>query len=164
MSYLARVLHLLSVSIWLGTVTFFSFVAAPIIFRTLPQQQAGDVVGELLPVYYWAGHILGAVALVSLLAAVGFSGGWTLRTGTMGALLVVMLAANLYAGFVIQPKVHQAKAEMRAAAAASGPSTAPSLLLKVAFNRLHARSVQLNAVVLVGGLFVLFLSAIAIEF
>ncbi len=57
MSYLARVLHLLSVSIWLGTVTFFSFVVAPTIFRTLPQQQAGDVVGALLPVYYWAGHI-----------------------------------------------------------------------------------------------------------
>ncbi len=162
MSYLARVLHLLSVSIWLGTVTFFSFVVAPTIFRTLPQQQAGDLVGALLPVYYWAGHILGAVALVSLLAAVGFSGGWTLHTGTMGALLVVMLAVNLYAGFVVQPKVHQAKAEMRAVA--SGPSTAPSLLLKVAFNRLHARSVQLNAVVLVGGLFVLFLSAIAVEF
>ncbi|MFQ5893989.1 MAG: DUF4149 domain-containing protein [Nitrospinota bacterium] len=161
MSTLAKVLHLLSVSLWVGSVAFASFVATPVIFRILPRPQAGDVVAAIFPTYYWVGHVCGAVALVTLLVAVGLAGGWTLRTGAVGALLVFMLAANLYAGFVVQPQVHQARAELRALP--SGPATAPPAQLKAAFNRLHARSVQLNAVVLVGGLLVLVFSAARLE-
>lgn len=161
MSAVARIVHLVAVSVWLGSVVFVSFVAAPIIFRTLPRQQAGDVVGAIFPVYYIVGLICGAVALLSLLVAVGFAEGWTLRTAAVGLFLVLMLAANAYAAFVVQPKARQVKAEMRRAA--TSPEAVPPVKLKAEFNRLHALSVQLNGVVLAGGLCVLILSAVKLE-
>ena len=161
MSTLARIIHLLAVSLWLGSVAFVSFVAAPIIFRTLPRNLAGDVMGAIFPAYYSVGLVCGAVAFLALLAAVGFGGGWTLRVGAVGVLLVVMLGANIYAGFVVQPKASEVKVEMRQAA--SGPEASPPAKLKADFDRLHTRSVQLNAVVLIGGLLVLLLSAFGLE-
>lgn len=161
MSALAKAVHLLSVSLWIGSVAFFSFVAAPAIFRALPRHQAGDVVGAIFPTYYWIGHALGALALASLVVAVRGADGWSLRTGCVAAVLAVMLAANLFAGFAVQPKVHKIKVEMRQAKAA--PNAEPPPKLKAEFDRLHKRSVQLNAVVLIGGLIVLVLSAFALK-
>ena len=42
-----KFLHLLSLSIWVGAMVFFSFVAAPAIFKTLPRETSGDVVGKI---------------------------------------------------------------------------------------------------------------------
>lgn len=160
MSAAARVLHLLAVSVWLGSVAFFSFVAAPAIFRTLPKQQAGDVVGAIFPTYYWVGHVCGAVALAGLVVAAR-SGGWSVRAAVAGLLLVVMLGANVYAGFVVQPKVVKAKVEIREAT--SEHSVPPPIELKERFDKLHKLSVQLNVVVLAGGLVVLALSALSLK-
>ena len=161
LNVLAKIILLLSVSLWVGSVTFFSAVAAPAIFRTLPRHQAGDVVGAIFPTYYWIGHICGAVALASLLLAVGRGDGWTVRAAAAGLLLVVMLAANLYAGFVVQSQVSQVKTEIRAAA--TEPDAAPPPALKASFDRLHALSVKLNVVVLVGGLLVLVIFAVGLK-
>ena len=163
MSVLARVVHLLSVSLWVGSVAFFSFVVAPAIFKALPKEQAGDVVGAIFPTYYWVGHLCGAVALGALLLATRWDG-WSVRAASAGLVLVVMLGANIYAGFVIQPKVHAVKSEMRQAEApAQGVVPPPPYELKERFDKYHKLSVQLNAVVLFGGFLVLILSSVGLK-
>lgn len=160
MSALAKILHLLAVSLWIGSVAFFSFVAAPAIFRTLPRHQAGDVVGAIFPTYYWVGHLCGALALGALILAAR-SDGWSAKAVAAGVLLVVMLGANIYAGFVVQPKVVTVKTEIRQAT--SGGEVPPPLEMKERFDTLHKLSVQLNAVVLVGGILILVISSVGLR-
>jgi uncharacterized membrane protein len=159
-SALVKILHLLAVSIWVGSVAFFSFIVAPAIFRTLPRHQAGDVVGAIFPTYYWVGHLCGALALGTLILAAR-SDGWSAKAAAVGVFLVVMLGANIYAGFVVQPKVVQVKAEIREAT--SGGEVPPPLEMKEKFDRLHKLSVQLNGVVLVGGILVLIMSSVGLR-
>jgi uncharacterized membrane protein len=47
-----KFLYLAALVVWLGEVVFFSFVAAPAAFRTLPTPEAGRVVGAIFPLYY----------------------------------------------------------------------------------------------------------------
>jgi len=42
---IARFLHLFSLVVWQGSIIFFSFFTAPAIFKSLPREEAGDVVG-----------------------------------------------------------------------------------------------------------------------
>jgi hypothetical protein len=63
----------------------------------------------------------------------------------------LMLVAVLYAGGVIQPRVRALRLEVH------GPN--PSATAKIEFDRLHRRSVQLNSVVLLGGLAITALTA-----
>lgn len=160
MTSLAKIVYLLAISLWIGSVSFFSLVAAPAIFRTLPRHQAGDVVGAIFPAYYWIGHILGALALGCLIL-LAVTGGLSLRTAAALGILLLMLAANLYAGFALQPQIQKVKAEMRQAPSPA-PQQPPSEL-KAAFDRLHSQSVKLNAVVLAGGLLLLMLSGFGLK-
>jgi hypothetical protein len=150
----------MAVSLWVGSVTFFSFVAAPAIFRTLPRAQAGDVVGAIFPKYYWVGHFCGALALGALILAARAEG-WSAKVAAAALILVVMLGANIYSGFVVQPKVVGVKAEIRQATSSHEDTPPPDM--KERFDRLHKLSVQLNVVVLIGGLMVLAISSVGLK-
>ena len=53
MQTLINYIYLLSLVCWLGSVIFFSFVAAPGIFKTLEREKAGEVIGVIFPRYYF---------------------------------------------------------------------------------------------------------------
>lgn len=134
MSILLRGLELLAVAIWLGSIVFFSFLNAPVLFRVLGEQQAGKAVRALFPRYYLLGVICGGV--LAIVAAIrGVVWNWSGLTGASLALFVLLTGVTLYARQVLTPQATRAR----------GPdgSRTPE------FNRLHKRSVLLNGGVLV---------------
>lgn len=142
MLYVVQCLHLLALAVWLGETVFLSFVVAPTLFSTFPQE-AGRVMSALFPWYYRIGYACGVVLLVSSLVF-WRSGAAGVRAAVTVGVAGLMLAAVLYAGIIIQPRARALRLEVH------GPN--PSAAAKLAFDRLHRRSVQLNSVVLLGGL------------
>jgi uncharacterized membrane protein len=135
--------HFLALAIWLGQTVFLSFVVAPVLFRNFPREQAGEVMGALFPSYYLIGSACGGVLLITSLLL------WrrnrpSLHWGVVGGCAFLMLAANLYAGTVLQPRAHALRGELRA--------EAPRADVRAEFDRIHRRAVQMNAGVLLGGL------------
>jgi len=138
-----RLLAGATILLWIGVMGFFGAVVAPAAFTTLDREAAGRFVSAVFPRYYAIGALLGAVALVALLARVGRpDGGW------IGlALVAVMLASTLYAWLVVLPEAHAAREALRQAAPAAGTVSSES----AAFARLHRLSSMLNGVSLVAG-------------
>jgi uncharacterized membrane protein len=127
------------VVLWLGVMAFFAFVVAPAAFTALDREAAGRFVGAVFPRYYLVGAVLGACALIALIAerlrGDGQPGGW------LGvALLLAMLTLTLYAWLVVLPAAQAAKQGMHVAS--SGGIEALS------FSRLHRLSTILNGAVM----------------
>jgi hypothetical protein len=133
-------LYCVALAVWLGQTVFFSFIVAPRLFGYLPPEQAGVAVGLIFPAYYMAGHACGAIALVAALALRRWSRPGGVRWLIAALVCAVALAASLYAGIAIQPRASSLRQALHTA------ETAPAV--RQEFDRLHARAVQLNAVVL----------------
>jgi uncharacterized membrane protein len=146
--------YLAALIVWVGEVVFFSFVVAPAMFRTFPTVDAGRAVGAVFPTYYRLGYVCGAVLLLTslfLLSGAAARGWWAVNA----ALAAVMLAATLYAGVVVQPRATELRPQIH------DPGAPPTA--KEEFDRLHRVAVQLNAVVLLGGLAVSIITAAALR-
>lgn len=144
-------IHFLSVVIWIGSIIFFSFIAAPTIFKTLPRETAGDVVGVIFPQYYKLGCICGALALASLFFLAGASSPDNWRLLTLG----LMTLLTFFSAFRIGPKVRKLKADFRAL-----EEGAEREEKQQQFSRLHGFSMILNMIVLLAGLVFLGLTAL----
>lgn len=144
-------LYLIALAVWLGTIVFFSFFVAPTVFRTLSPDEAGRLVAGIFPHYYGVGYVCGVLLLVTSVglwrSASSSAATWVVSTG----LAAVMLVLTLYAGLVLQPRAHALREQLH------GPSAESSV--KVEFDQLHRRAVQMNAAVLVGGLAITGLAA-----
>ena len=57
MNTLTAFFHLLALVCWLGSIIFFSFFAAPAVFKALERPQAGDVIGAIFPRNYGLGYV-----------------------------------------------------------------------------------------------------------
>ena len=44
-------IYLLSLVCWIGSIIFFSFFVAPVVFKNLEREIAGDLVGSIFPRY-----------------------------------------------------------------------------------------------------------------
>jgi len=146
MMILIHFIHLLSLVMWLGSIIFFSFFAAPPIFRLLDRQQAGEVVGAIFPKYYGIGYICSVLAAATLMMSPRGMEGPPL------IFLTVMAACTFYAGLVINPQARVLKQKMQ-----EQPENREAL--EPQFRSLHGWSVGLNATVLVFGLGLLFTTA-----
>jgi uncharacterized membrane protein len=139
----AKALHHLALALWVGAVVVVSFVVAPAVFRALPSETAGAVMGQVFPLYYAFTSGAGVVALVSA---------WWLRRRTNGigvstavvAMLAVMLAATVYAGTVVSPRARALRPALHV------EEVDPAV--RAEFDALHRRAVQLNGLVLLLGL------------
>ncbi|MBI5197952.1 MAG: DUF4149 domain-containing protein [Nitrospirae bacterium] len=150
-----KFLFLMSLTVWFGSLVFFSFVGAPAIFKTLPREQAGNVVGVIFPKYYLLGIVCGLIALGCLMILSMAGGQWsTVRI----ILLVVMIMTTLYAGFVLSPKARDLNAQIRVATEEGAKKN-----LQQQFSSLHRQSVTLNSVVLLAGVAVVFLTAVQLK-
>ena len=141
--WLFQFLLTLALSLWVGSIAFFSAVMAPGIFAALERPAAGNLLSQLLPRYYRVGALCGGVALGVLLLLFLFDSGSRGLRFFQSALVIFMLAGTLYAGWLLEPRVHQLRRER---------TTAPSRLQRDEaerrFENLHARSVRLNVGVL----------------
>jgi len=151
---LLRLCYLLALSVWIGEVVFFSFVAAPAIFSVLGPAPAGEVVSAIFPRYYAIG--IGA-ATVTLASAVALGRRAALpRLWTATAVVVALgLGATVLAGTVVHPRAQR----LRAAAHAAGQAPSDS----EPFRRAHRLAVGLNAAALLAAVVGLGLSAAALH-
>jgi uncharacterized membrane protein len=157
MNVVLRFVYLLALALWIGGMVFFSFMAAPSIFKVLPREEAGKVVGDIFPKYYWQGLICGAIALMTSMA-LGLRDRWNILLIVRTIMIGVMILGILYAVIVLQPKVHAVKAQIT-----SFESLAPTDPLRLEFGRLHGRSFSINAAVLLLGVIVVFITAFTMK-
>jgi hypothetical protein len=131
--------YVLALTAWVGSILFFSFGVAPLIFKVLGAEPAGRFVRALFPVYYAWGATSGAVALPSYL---GVPLCYPEYRGPLVAVQSLAILSGilimLYAGNTLTPAINAARD--------AGPGGHDR------FERLHRRSVRLNALVLALGL------------
>jgi uncharacterized membrane protein len=155
MTALLRFIHLMTLGLWIGSVVFFSLVAAPGLFGTLPRDLAGRAVSAIFPRYYAFGAACGLIALLSglLLGAKQVSWGRLLIVEL--ALLALMTGIVLYSGRVVLPQASEARAALAEAQGTPALDTA-----QARFDALHRRSVLLNGTVLFLGVVAFALAAV----
>ena len=146
-----RFLHLLSLVVWIGGMIFFSFIGAPSIFKILPRDKAGDVVGDIFPKYWMMGYICSAIALLTILI-LSFQG--NSYPIAKISLLVLMCGLNLYSGMAVGTKAREVKVRIR-----SLEDSREKEMLKTEFGLLHSRSTILNSIIMILGLVVIFLTS-----
>lgn len=145
MNALLNFLELLSLVLWLGAIVFFSFFVAPALFRVLGEAQAGKMVRAIFPRYYMLGIGCGIVlTAVQVLRGLLWYWGGMIKPAIVIFTLLTLL--NLYARQGLTPAINAARD--------AGPAQKPL------FDRLHHRSVLLNAFVLLIGLLYLYWMAV----
>jgi hypothetical protein len=147
-------IYLLALVCWLGSIIFFSFFIAPVVFTVLARPDAGKVVSVIFPRYYILGYVAGGLAFILaiyLLFAAGGPRGWWLASVITIALA---LACTGYAGTVVRPRVDA----IRTVSEEANPDPAT----KAEFDHLHHLSVMLNGAVLLLDLVALFGTAAAL--
>jgi Domain of unknown function (DUF4149) len=138
-----RALALACMASWIGVIAFFSFVAAPRLFRSLERREAGDLVATLLPVYYQWGIALSGLGVGALVVVAAFASAGRLRHLAGASLGAVMVACLVWGLGVSLPEANRARQ--------AGDDTA--------FAVAHRRAVQLNSLVLFCGAMVVVLEA-----
>ncbi len=129
-------IYVLAMALLVGSIVFFSFAVAPIIFRVLGAEAGGRFVRALFPRYYLWGAICGAIALPAFVAGpLCFPEYRGIAVGIQALMLLCCTLIMLYGGNSLVPEINRARDE--------GPSSHDR------FERLHRRSVRLNALVLV---------------
>jgi uncharacterized membrane protein len=140
MTAIIRFIHLLSLVVWIGGMIFFSFIAAPSIFKVLPRNKAGEVVGDIFPKYWIMGYICSAMALLTILIL-------SLHNKLYIFLLIMMCVLTFYSGLAVGTRARAVKARIRLP---GDPNDAERL--KTEFNRLHRRSMILNGIIMILGI------------
>ena len=149
---LVHFIYILSLVFWVGSIVFFSFLTAPVIFKLLDREKAGEVVGVIFPRYYFFGYVCAVMALFSLLVSTQE------LFGSKQILLFIMIAGWFYAGLVVSPKSRNLKALRQSASSAEEKES-----YEVKFKKVHSLAVKLNGTVLLAGLGLLWFSAIGLE-
>jgi Domain of unknown function (DUF4149) len=139
-----KLLVVLLLGCWLGASVFFSFAAAPALFKqakteVITRDQAGDIAEVMLHKYFAWGLIIVTVALILsiLLAFATARPRWT----QCAIILLIVLVITGFSSFVWTPKVHQVRMERRAN---------PSEQLDKRFGKLHGISQMLNLLSMIG--------------
>ena len=140
--------YLLGLVCWIGSVVFFSFFTAPVIFKLLDREKAGEIVGVIFPRNYFLGYVCAAVVLFSLM----ISDPNIFKAKSI--LLFVMIVGWFYAGMIVSPKSRKLKALRQAASSMDEKEN-----FEAQFKKVHSLAVKLNGTVLVAGLGLLWFSA-----
>ena len=134
--------YLFALTSWVGSILFFSFGVAPIIFRVLGKESGAKFVRALFPRYYAWGVISSGVALPALVCGpLSYPELRGPMVGVQALLIMLSFAILLYCGNTLTPAINTARDE--------GPESSDR------FDRLHKRSVNLNVVVLLIGIVLL---------
>ncbi len=150
MQTILRTIEFLSLSLWLGSDAFLSFVVAPGAFAILGNRDAaGMMVGYSLARLHFAGILLGLIFLVARLLRTHDFGSFTAAAALCVVLMVVLTAASQ---FTVSNRMERLKKEM--VSVQNTPENDPQ---RVEFNRLHHISVAYEGAVLLLGFAGMFL-------
>ena len=121
-------MHLISerilLTLWIGGMWAIGYIVAPVLFKMLERQVAGNIAGQLFTIMSYIGLLCGILLLTSLIYRVGFSNWLQWRVLLIVAMLVIILIGQ----FVLQPMMVELKA-----AGLTGD-------IKAQFGRLHGIS------------------------
>lgn len=152
-----RALRLLTMTTWVGGLSFFAFVVAPIAFGRLSSaHEAGLVVGGCLNVLHWIGLLGGLLFCVST-ATLWFRAEVPARVGFALEMILalLMLAVTAYSQFRILPAMEQDRIQVGGAIETADISS-PA---RVDFEQLHVWSERLEGFVLLCGIGVILVLA-----
>lgn len=150
---LLRFAHLFTFSFWYGTLLYFTFLQAPILFKTLPREMFGLVQSKLFPAYYLLSYLCGAVLVVTFHLLHPLKN-YASQDCVKITALCLMLLFSLGQGLWIGPKVGQLRVERQAAEEAK--DTAKAETLRGEFGRAHGISSLFNLIVIISGTVYLF--------
>lgn len=138
--------HVLAYSILFGSVTYQSFFAGIIAFKTLPYQQFSNLQSRVFPVYFSLQTLLSTFLLIS--KPVHFEN--TSKTAT--ATLAIVFLTSLLNLLVLSPKTRQVMEARRQQEVIDGKSckdpepSADMFKLNQRFKKLHGVSVASNMI------------------
>ena len=143
-----RYLHLFTFIFWYGTLLYFTFIQAPLLFKTLSRQLFGEVQSHLFPVYYLISYICGTLLVVTYHLLHPLKNYVTQDCVKITA-LCLMLLFSLGQGLWIGPKVAQLRVERQAAEEAKDQPKVEALSKE--FGKAHGVSSLFNLLVIIAG-------------
>lgn len=143
-----RFIHFFAFIFWYGTLLYFTFIQAPVLFKTLPRQLFGEVQSHLFPPYYWISYVCGALLVVTYHLLHPLKNYVTQDCVKITA-LCLMLLFSLGQGLWIGPKVAALRVERQAAEESKDQANVDSLSKK--FGKSHGISSLFNLVVILSG-------------
>lgn len=142
-------------SVWLGSMIFFSFAVAPSAFAVLPtREMAGVLVTSTIKKVELLGLIIGPLLILIDAASWHFKRLGNVAKSIQFILIAVMTVSAALSHFWITPGM----VSLRGAMGGHIDDVAMSDPLRVRFNDLHQYSVVLMGMAMVAGIAVLFLS------
>ena len=144
-----RFLHLFTFVFWYGTLLYFTFIQAPVLFKTLPRDLFGLVQSKLFPPFYIISYICGTVLIVSY-HFLNPNKPNNPQDCVKITALYLMLLLSLAQGMWIGPKT--AKLRLDRIAAEDSKDTAKVEALKGEFGKAHGISSLINLLVILSGL------------
>jgi len=143
-----RFIHLFSFVFWYGTLLFFTFIQAPLLFKSLPRETFGLVQSVLFPAYYLISYICGTLLVVTYHFLHPLRN-YTPQDCVKITALCLMLLFSLGQGLWIGPKVAGLRVERQAAEAAKDQTRIDSLSKD--FGKAHGVSSLFNLIVIIAG-------------
>ena len=154
MTHAVKWFYLLTLAAWIGSIIFFSFIVAPTVFKTLKPDDAASLIRRIFSKYYLLGIICSAAGLVSL-SLMLFDRSFSKWPAILSLLLVAAMGAtDLWLRQGVMPHMNSLR-DRRAALESSAQPPDPTLDHE--WQSLHRLSVQLNLIVLLCGLVLIFL-------
>ena len=148
-------LEVLLLSVWLGSMIFFSFAVAPSAFAVLPTRElAGVMVTSTIAKIELLGLVIGPLLILVQAASWRARHTSTLNKSLPVILVLVMIAAAALSRFWISPQM----VSLRAAMGGHIDDVSASDPLRMQFNDLHQYSVGLMSTAMIAGIVVLFLT------
>lgn len=148
-----RFIFLVTISFWLGTIFFFSVIAAQTIFLTLPADQAGKLISLFFDKYYNIQYIFGLILLVASFL-LWTEDSFSLKSFRLFRLIIIfiMFISIIYSGNVIRKSAIEAKQVMKIAETTSQHYVEAN----ERFRASHRNSVILNGLVFLMGIVILY--------
>ncbi|HAO92575.1 MAG: hypothetical protein A2X99_01835 [Deltaproteobacteria bacterium GWB2_55_19] len=143
-----RFLLLISMAVWVGMLIFFTFFITPSIFKVLPRELAGELVGVIFPKYWMVGYAAGALSLLSIIAISLIEKSFP--TAVL-SLVALMTALTFYSGLVVGAKAKTMSAEIR-----NIQDPVKKEEMRASFKKVHAESAAINLAIMAGGVTVIF--------
>ena len=155
-----RFAALVAIAVWIGGLLALGAIAAPAIFDVVAARGIADarlvsgaIFGEILQRFHLVAYGCGAALLLSLIIR-RILGPRPRPFAIRFGIATIMLAAALYAGFVLHQQIETLQHQIGVNVSASSlPQGDPR---RVEFGRLHGRSALVQFVPIVGGLLLLF--------
>jgi hypothetical protein len=143
----------LTLSLWVGGISIFTFIITPVIFRSFERDMAGKIVGYLFPGYFTYNTVLSVLACVLLVPVRPFLSKFSFKASLILVVLAVII--NVYVAVKLHPDIKKVKQEIH-----SFESPADDSPPRKKFGKLHALSASLNLLLLADGVTLLLLSGL----